>query len=130
MPITSVSGCQRIAELAGGARFPAKLLRALQRCGTESAMVSRVGVHFALEQCHDLLDNHVAGIHFYTLNRSDATRTIFDSLGIPRAPVAGKNRGRLSVCPAPAPAPCLDTGRRVSASSWQEPWPSRESLDT
>jgi methylenetetrahydrofolate reductase (NADPH) len=41
-------------------------------------------VHFALEQCHDLLDNHVAGIHFYTLNRSDATRTIFDSLGIPR----------------------------------------------
>jgi methylenetetrahydrofolate reductase (NADPH) len=30
------------------------------------------------------LDNHVAGIHFYTLNRSDATRMIFDSLGIPR----------------------------------------------
>ena len=47
-------------------------------------MVSRVGVHFALEQRHDLLDNDVAGIHFYTLNRSDATRTIFDSLGIPR----------------------------------------------
>jgi len=36
------------------------------------------------EQCHDLLDNEVAGIHFYTLNRSDATRVIFDSLGIPR----------------------------------------------
>ena len=47
-------------------------------------IVSRVGVHFALEQCHDVLDNDVAGIHFYTLNRSDATRTIFDSLGIPR----------------------------------------------
>ncbi len=84
MPITSMSGCKRIAELAGGSRFPAKLLRALQRCETEPEMVTRVGVHFALEQCHDLLDNHVAGIHFYTLNRSDATRTIFDSLGIPR----------------------------------------------
>jgi methylenetetrahydrofolate reductase (NADPH) len=47
-------------------------------------MVKRVGVHFASEQCHDLLDNNVAGIHFYTLNRSDATRVIFDSLGIPR----------------------------------------------
>jgi methylenetetrahydrofolate reductase (NADPH) len=47
-------------------------------------MVTRVGVHFALEQCHDLLDNRVAGIHFYTLNKSDATKTIFDSLGIPR----------------------------------------------
>ncbi len=84
MPITSLSGFKRIAELAGGARFPAKLLRALQRCGNDSKMVSRVGVHFALEQCHDLLDNDVAGIHFYTLNRSDATRIIFDSLGIPR----------------------------------------------
>jgi methylenetetrahydrofolate reductase (NADPH) len=84
MPITSMSGCQRIAELAGGARFPAKLLRALQRCGEDRKMVERVGVHFALEQCHDLLDNRVAGVHFYTLNKSDATRTIFDSLGIPK----------------------------------------------
>ncbi len=84
MPITSLGGFKRIAELAGGARFPAKLLRALQRCEDDPKMVSRVGVHFALEQCHDLLDNRVAGIHFYTLNKSDATRTIFDSLGIPR----------------------------------------------
>ena len=84
MPITSMGGFKRIAELAGGARFPAKLLRAVQRCENDSEMVKRVGVHFALEQCHDLLDNHVAGIHFYTLNRSDATRVIFDSLGIPR----------------------------------------------
>src|SRR6266568_3696874 len=84
MPVTSMSGFKRIAELAGGTRFPAKLLRALQRCENDPEMVKRVGVHFALEQCHDLLDNHVAGIHFYTLNRSDATRLIFDSLGIPR----------------------------------------------
>ena len=84
MPITSMSGFKRIAELAAGSRFPTKLLRALQRCENDPEMVKRVGVHFALEQCHDLLDNHVAGIHFYTLNRSDATRVIFDSLGIPR----------------------------------------------
>jgi methylenetetrahydrofolate reductase (NADH) len=84
MPITSIKGFKRMAELAGGARFPAKLLRALQRCQNDREMVRRVGVHFALEQCHDLLDNGVAGIHFYTLNRSDATRVIFDSLGIPR----------------------------------------------
>src|SRR5947209_16063205 len=84
MPVTSMSGLRRIAELAGGARFPAKLLRALQRSENDPESVSRVGVHFALEQCHDLLNNNVAGIHFYTLNRSDATRVIFDSLGIPR----------------------------------------------
>ena len=84
MPITSINGFKRIAELAAGARFPAKLLRALQRCQSDPEMVRRVGLHFAIEQCHDLLDNDVAGIHFYTLNRSDATRVIFDSLGISR----------------------------------------------
>jgi methylenetetrahydrofolate reductase (NADPH) len=84
MPVTSMNGFRRIAELAGGARFPAKLLRALRRSENDPEAVRRVGVHFALEQCHDLLDNNVAGIHFYTLNRSDATRVIFDSLGIPR----------------------------------------------
>src|SRR3954447_2329284 len=88
MPITSMSGFKRIAELAAGARFPAKLLRALQRCQNEPAMVTRVGIHHALEQCHDLLDCSVAGIHFYTLNRSDATRIIFDGLGIARRQAA------------------------------------------
>jgi methylenetetrahydrofolate reductase (NADPH) len=97
MPITSMSGFRRIAELAAGSRFPARLLRALQRCDNDPEMVSRVGVHFALEQCHDLLDNHVAGVHFYTLNRSDATRVIFDSLGIPKrrkAPAAESTQTR------------------------------------
>src|ERR1700746_1165588 len=84
MPITSLGGLKRMAELAGGARFPAKLLRALQPCQDDAEMVSRVGIQYALEQCRDLLENDVAGIHFYTLNRSDATRIIFDSLGIPR----------------------------------------------
>jgi methylenetetrahydrofolate reductase (NADPH) len=84
MPITSISGLKRIAELASGARFPAKLLRALQHCQNDPEMVRRVGIQYALEQCRDLLENNVAGIHFYTLNRSDATRVIVDRLGIPR----------------------------------------------
>ncbi|MHC4909582.1 MAG: methylenetetrahydrofolate reductase, partial [Planctomycetota bacterium] len=37
--------------------------------------------HWATEQCRDLTDNGVDGIHFYTLNRSDATRTIYQTLG-------------------------------------------------
>jgi methylenetetrahydrofolate reductase (NADPH) len=82
MPIISVAGVKRMADLAGGARFPAKLLRALQHCQNDPDMVRRVGIEYALEQCHDLLENDVAGIHFYTLNRSDATRLIFDDLGI------------------------------------------------
>jgi len=84
MPITSIGGLKRMAQLAGGARFPAKLLRALQPCQDDAETVRHVGIQYALEQCCDLLENDVAGIHFYTLNRSDATRIIFDSLGIPR----------------------------------------------
>jgi methylenetetrahydrofolate reductase (NADPH) len=85
MPITSIGGLKRMAELAGGARFPAKLLRALQPCQDNVEMVKRVGIQYALEQCRDLLENDVAGIHFYTLNRSGATRVIFDDLDIPRS---------------------------------------------
>jgi methylenetetrahydrofolate reductase (NADPH) len=44
--------------------------------------VKRVGVHWATEQCRDLLDNQVRGIHFYTLNKSDATSQIYQSLGL------------------------------------------------
>lgn len=84
MPITSMGSLKRMAELAAGARFPAKLLRALEPCQNDSEMVRTVGIQYALEQCHDLIANDVTGIHFYTLNRSDATRMIFDNLGIRR----------------------------------------------
>ncbi|MBB5035009.1 methylenetetrahydrofolate reductase [NAD(P)H] [Prosthecobacter vanneervenii] len=82
MPITSASGMRRMAELAAGARYPAKLLRAIQRCGNDEAAVQKVGIHYATEQCRDLLDHGVDGIHFYTLNKSHATREIYSSLGI------------------------------------------------
>ena len=54
---------------------------AVGRCGDDAA-VGRVGVHWATEQCRDLLHNGVRGIHFYTLNRSDATRQIYENLGV------------------------------------------------
>ncbi|MCX8495511.1 MAG: methylenetetrahydrofolate reductase [NAD(P)H] [Akkermansiaceae bacterium] len=82
MPVTSVQGMKRMAELAAGARYPAKLLRALERAKSNAAAVERVGIHYAAEQCAGLLDGGVDGIHFYTLNKSHATREIYDTLGI------------------------------------------------
>ena len=84
MPISTANGMKRMADLAAGARFPAPLLKAIQRAdasGDDDA-VKRVGIHWATEQCRDLIDHHVRGIHFYTLNRSDATRQIYQSLGL------------------------------------------------
>jgi methylenetetrahydrofolate reductase (NADPH) len=82
MPITTIEGLKRMAELAGGTNFPAPLLRSIQRCQNDPASVARVGVHWATEQCRDLIDRGVRGIHFYTLNKSDATRQIYETLGV------------------------------------------------
>ena len=82
MPITSGKGMKRMAELAAGSRYPAKLLRAIARCDGDETAIQRVGIHWATEQCRDLLDNKVRGIHFYTLNKSDATREIYRNLGV------------------------------------------------
>jgi methylenetetrahydrofolate reductase (NADPH) len=81
MPITSRGGMVRMAELALGAKIPAGLLRAVGRC-RDDENVAKVGIHWATEQCRDLLHNNIRGIHFYTLNRSDATRRIYENLGI------------------------------------------------
>jgi methylenetetrahydrofolate reductase (NADPH) len=81
MPVTTRAGLVRMAELAAGAHIPAKLLRAVGRCADDDA-VARVGISWATEQCRDLLHNGVRGIHFYTLNKSDATRQIYENLGV------------------------------------------------
>ena len=81
MPITSMAGFKRMAELAAGTHFPAPLIRALDRVQDDPEAVSSVGGHWATEQCRDLLDHGVDGIHFYTLNRSDATKRIYQTLG-------------------------------------------------
>ena len=82
MPVTSLSSMKRMAELAGGTRFPARLIKALHRAGDSHEAVRQIGLHYATEQCGDLLDNGVAGIHLYTLNQSTATREICHRLGV------------------------------------------------
>jgi methylenetetrahydrofolate reductase (NADPH) len=81
MPVTSRKGLVRMADLALGARFPAKLLRAISRAESDE-YVEKVGAHWATEQVRDLIDNEVRGIHFYTLNKSHATIKIYETLGV------------------------------------------------
>jgi methylenetetrahydrofolate reductase (NADPH) len=85
MPVLSTANLERMAELAACTQIPAKLMRALQRCGGDAEGVERVGIHWATQQCLELLDHGVRGIHFYTLNRSAATREIFRNLGLKTA---------------------------------------------
>jgi len=82
MPVASLSGMKRMAELALGARIPAALQRRILGHQQDDAAVERIGIEWATEQCRDLLRHAVRGIHFYTLNRSSATLQIYRTLGL------------------------------------------------
>jgi methylenetetrahydrofolate reductase (NADPH) len=57
-------------------------MRALEPCGDDEAAVLVAGVKYATEQCRELLSEGVDGIHYYTLNKSQATREIYAALGM------------------------------------------------
>lgn len=78
MPVTSRKGMKRMAELAAGARFPAKLQRLIRDADDDD--ITSIGIDYATEQCQGLLDQNIEGIHFYTLNRKRATLEVVKNL--------------------------------------------------
>ena len=79
MPVTSLPGIRRMAAMNGN-RLPEALVAELESLDGDAPAVAAVGVRFATEQCEELLERGVPGIHFYTLNRSPATRRILTAL--------------------------------------------------
>lgn len=79
MPIATVSGIRRMAAM-NGTCFPAELEAELQRVEGNDEATYELGVRWARAQCKELLARGVSGIHFYTLNKSPATREIYQSL--------------------------------------------------
>jgi methylenetetrahydrofolate reductase (NADPH) len=79
MPITRVGQVERMAGMCG-ASIPAGLHRELHARGDDPEAVLDFGVAYATLQCSELLAAGAPGIHFYTLNRSPATRAILSAL--------------------------------------------------
>jgi methylenetetrahydrofolate reductase (NADPH) len=81
MPVTSLSSIPRMAMM--GAAVPGWAIERLEEAGRLGPdHVRQVGIDMATELCSRLLDAGAPGLHFYTLNRSNATREIYGSLGI------------------------------------------------
>ena len=80
MPVTNKGQVERMATLSGAA-FPARLAERLDAAETPED-VRRVGVEAATDLCAELLAAGAPGLHFYTLNRSTATREIYTALGL------------------------------------------------
>jgi len=79
MPITNVDQIQRFTSRIGAAIPPALLDALLTRRDDPDAVI-QLGVAWATLQCAELLAQGAPGIHFYTLNRSPATRAILSAL--------------------------------------------------
>lgn len=79
MPVTTKKGMIRMSELALGSRIPAPLLKKVLDA-EDDRQVAAIGIDWATRQVQELLDQHVKGIHFYTLNLADATLRIFRNI--------------------------------------------------
>jgi methylenetetrahydrofolate reductase (NADPH) len=79
MPITDVEQVKRFTVMCG-AKIPDALLEKLEAAGGDKERAVEIGIQHATDQCRDLLSRGAPGIHFYTLNKSHATREIFRRL--------------------------------------------------
>ncbi len=79
MPIATKKGMIRMSELALGARIPAPLLTKVMNAANDTEVAS-IGIEWATSQVQELIDHHIKGIHFYTLNMADATLRIFNNI--------------------------------------------------
>jgi methylenetetrahydrofolate reductase (NADPH) len=82
MPITSLPQIVRMTELSGR-EIPPEVVARVSRYDGDAAAVRAEGIAIATELCDDLLAGGAPGLHFYTLNRSRATREIYSRLPAP-----------------------------------------------
>jgi methylenetetrahydrofolate reductase (NADPH) len=79
IPITNYASITKMTSMSG-ASIPDQLREALDARKDEPEAVAELGVAFATAQCVDLLTRGAPGIHFYTLNKSPATRAVVSAL--------------------------------------------------
>ena len=80
LPVTNLAQIQRITALCG-AKLPTDFIEAMEKPGDDEQAVFDVGVDFATRQAKQLVEAGVPGLHFYVLNKSQATSRVLDGVG-------------------------------------------------
>lgn len=81
MPILNLTAMERMVELSGR-QMPQEVLDRLLPLADRPEELRSEGIQISIELCRELLDGGAPGLHFFTLNRSKATREIFQALGV------------------------------------------------
>ncbi|MDE2180172.1 MAG: methylenetetrahydrofolate reductase [NAD(P)H] [candidate division NC10 bacterium] len=83
LPVVNLGQVQRITSMCG-AKIPASFLAELEAYRDDPDGQVDVGVRYAIGQCRELLDAGIPGLHFYLLNKAEATFRILQALKLPR----------------------------------------------
>lgn len=79
MPITNYKQIKRFAEISGS-DIPQRLVEAFEPYQDDVDKMYQIGIDIAVLQCRQLLEGGADGLHFYTLNKSNATIDIYESI--------------------------------------------------
>ncbi|MGD8308970.1 MAG: methylenetetrahydrofolate reductase [NAD(P)H] [Chromatiales bacterium] len=84
MPITQFAQIDRFSSMCG-ADIPLWIRKRMEACGEDAVGQRELGIEIATRQAEDLLANGAPGLHFYTLNKAEATRRVWDNLALGEA---------------------------------------------
>lgn len=79
LPLTTFRQVEHMAVMCG-AKVPAKLASRLEKYKDDNNAVTEIGIEFASNQCKELIDSGIAGLHFYPLNKAHATKEVLENV--------------------------------------------------
>lgn len=86
LPITNLAQIEKIASLCSCA-LPQELIRKMQKYEDDFDAIERMGIEYSVQQCRELLENNISGLHFYTLNKAFAVEKTLNELNIKKSEV-------------------------------------------
>ncbi len=81
MPITNYSNLKRFSDMCG-AEIPRWIAKRLEGYADDKDSIAAFGEEVVTELCNNLLDNGAPGLHFYTMNQTGPTKTLWNNLGL------------------------------------------------